>query len=167
MQCDWHHCRQHRAHLLEILIVDSYVRWLGVIAGHIIPWCTHRKTGWYQYSKSFVIDFMNQGNKWRTYWLPLVLSLLIGLAVGWIDSRKNWDDTGITVFAIFISTLFLGLLNPKGAWLWALMVGGSVVMFNVLRNGNFQSLVALVPSFVGAYAVVGIFLLMKRAEKKG
>lgn len=52
--------------------------------------------------KTFVIDFMYQGNKWRSFWLPLVLSLLIGLVVGWIDSGKHWDDTGITVFAISI-----------------------------------------------------------------
>lgn len=110
---------------------------------------------------------MNRGNKWRSFWLPLALSLLIGLVVGGIDSGKNWDDTGITVFAIFISTLFLGMFKPNGAWLWALMVGGSVVLFNVFRNDNFQSFVALVVSFVGVYAGVGTSCLKKRAEKKG
>jgi len=44
---------------------------------------------------------------------------------------------------------------------------GTVFVFNVLRNHNYQSFLALVISFVGAYAGVGASLLMNRAEKMG
>jgi hypothetical protein len=101
----------------------------------------------------------------RRYWLPFVLSLLIGLFISWIDSGAKWDDTGITALAIFLSTLALGAFRLKGAWLWALLVGGTVFMINVLRNHNYQSFLALVISFVGAYAGVGVSLLKKRVEK--
>jgi hypothetical protein len=92
----------------------------------------------------------------QVYLLPTLLSLIIGLLIGWIDSGKNWDDAGITAFAIFATTLSLGSFWPKGAWLWALLVGGSVFLFNVFRNNNYQSFLALVISFIGAYAGFGL-----------
>ena len=92
----------------------------------------------------------------QEYIFPALLSVFIGLIIGWIDSGKNWDDAGITSFAIFISTLFLGAFKPNNVWLWALMVGGSVFLFNVLRNDNYQSFLALVISFLGAYAGFGL-----------
>jgi len=99
---------------------------------------------------------MNQTFNLKTYCFPAILSLFIGLLIGWIDSGKNWDDAGITALAIFIPTLALGAFRPKGAWLWALLVGGSVVLFNVLRNDNYQSFLALFISFIGAYSGVGL-----------
>jgi len=102
------------------------------------------------------MDPMKTDLNLREYLLPTILSLFIGLLIGWIDSGPKWDDTGITAFAIFIATLVLGASRPKGAWLWALFIGGSIVLFNIFRNGSFQSLLALVISFIGAYSGFGL-----------
>jgi hypothetical protein len=99
---------------------------------------------------------MNKMIKWQSYWLPFILAICIGSAIGYIDSGKNWDDTGITVLAVFISSLLLGLFKPRGAWLWALEIGSCVVLFNFFRNGNLQSALAIVVSLIGSYTGVMI-----------
>ena len=56
----------------------------------------------------------------------------------------------------FVIMLSLGSMKPKVAWLLALVIGGSVFLFNVFRNNNFQSILALVFAFIGAYAGAGL-----------
>jgi hypothetical protein len=74
--------------------------------------------------------------------------------IGWMDSRPNWDDTGITVFAILIATFILGLSSPKRAWAWALAVGIWTPIFELTPHPNYGSLAAIPFAFVGAYAGV-------------
>lgn len=38
----------------------------------------------------------------------LVVALILGLLLAFIDSRPNWDDTGIIAFAILISGGVIG-----------------------------------------------------------
>src|SRR5258708_5837860 len=52
-----------------------------------------------------------------------VVALGLGLAIAYVDSRPNWDDTGITAAAILVSCGLLGVLGPKQPLLWALAVG--------------------------------------------
>lgn len=52
--------------------------------------------------------------------------------------------------------MICGGLSPSRAWLWALIVGGSVIGANVLIHGNYGSAVALVIALVGAYLGAGI-----------
>ncbi len=52
-----------------------------------------------------------------------VASLAIGAGITYVDSRPNWDDTGVTVAAILVSCGILGAAGPSRPWLWALAVG--------------------------------------------
>jgi hypothetical protein len=40
---------------------------------------------------------MNKEFTLRTYWLAAILSLIIDLFIGWIDSGENWDDAGFVL----------------------------------------------------------------------
>jgi hypothetical protein len=85
-----------------------------------------------------------------------ILAVGIGLLIAWIDTRPTWDDTGITVAAIFGSTLLLGAALPGRAWLWALAVGIWIPLFNIVLNSNYGAVASLVVAFAGSYA--GAFL---------
>jgi hypothetical protein len=87
----------------------------------------------------------------RRFLALLCLALLAGLLIGWVDTRPTWDDAGITAGAVFLATFLLGAGMPKGAWVWALLVGGSVLAWNVVLHGSFGSAIGLLFAFAGAY----------------
>jgi hypothetical protein len=80
------------------------------------------------------------------------LALLVGIAIGYVDSRTTWDDAGVTAGALFIAALILSVPRPRAAWLVSLAVGLPVVAFNIVLHGGFGSVVALAFSGVGAAA---------------
>lgn len=84
--------------------------------------------------------------------LVLPIAVALGVAIAYVDSRPNWDDTGITAMALFVSCAGCGALAPGRPWLWALAVGIWIPVFTITASGNFGSLVALVFAFAGAYA---------------
>ena len=87
----------------------------------------------------------------KKFWMFLISAVVAGVIIGSIDSRPNWDDTGITVLMILVSTFLLGIGSPNRAWLWATIVGGTVAGLNIVIHGNYQSIVAVVAAFVGSY----------------
>jgi hypothetical protein len=86
-----------------------------------------------------------------TYVLLLVAAVL-GLGIAIVDSSPHWDDTGITVAALLATTGSLGLVHPRGAWMWALAVGIWIPLLESIPSHNPASLLALAFAFVGAYA---------------
>jgi hypothetical protein len=91
----------------------------------------------------------------------VVVGILLGISISFIDSRPNWDDTGITVGFLLLSTGFLGFLSPKHPWLWALVVGIWIPLVSIFYTYNYAGLIALVFSFAGAY---GGMLIRKAIE---
>ncbi len=83
--------------------------------------------------------------------MVLLFATASGVIIGWIDTRPNWDDTGITTVLILISTIIIGGGSPKWAWLWALIVGGIMVCFNIMMYNNYGSIMALIVAFIGSY----------------
>jgi hypothetical protein len=86
----------------------------------------------------------------------LPLAVCLGLLIAYVDSRPNWDDTGITAAALLVSCAVLGALAPDRPWLWALAVGVWIPLYAIIANRNFGSLLALAFLFVGAYAGMGL-----------
>lgn len=86
----------------------------------------------------------------------LILAIATGLAIAWIDSRPNWDDTGITVFMILFSAMLFGFLASEKPWLIALAVSIWVPLFENMSASNYGALFAFVPGFIGAY--VGYYI---------
>ncbi len=80
-----------------------------------------------------------------------ILSLITGAVITWIDSRPTWDDTGITAAMLLVAAAVFGFLGPNRPWLWALLLGLWIPLFGIVPDGNYQSLLAPVMTFAGAY----------------
>lgn len=95
-----------------------------------------------------------------TFWLMLALTLAFGCLLGWVDTRPGWDDTGITVMALFIASALAGILMPRFAWLWALTLGGPLAAFDHIVIGNSGGLAGLLVALVGSYggALIGKYV---------
>jgi hypothetical protein len=81
----------------------------------------------------------------------LALAAAMGLAIAWVDSRPNWDDTGITAGALLLTSAVFGAASPRSPWQWALAIGLWIPAMGILRQGNFSTLLVLVFTFAGAY----------------
>jgi hypothetical protein len=86
----------------------------------------------------------------------LVIALAIGGLIAYIDSRPNWDDTGVTAAAIFLVCGTLGAAAPSRPWLWALAVGLWIPVLGITMTRNYGTLLALPFAFVGAYSGMAI-----------
>jgi hypothetical protein len=96
----------------------------------------------------------------------LPAALVIGLLIAYVDSRPNWDDTGITALAIFACCAVCGALEPKRSWLWALAIGMWIPVLAIITSRNYGSLLALVFSFAGAYmGMAGRKMLLPARER--
>ena len=84
--------------------------------------------------------------------LVLLVGLAVGIALGYVDSRASWDDTGVTAFAVLAASFVLGALAPQRPWAIALVVGVWIPLFGIVTRANYCSLLALALAFVAAYA---------------
>lgn len=81
----------------------------------------------------------------------LVLALLAGLAILWIDSRPGWDDTGITAGLLVLTAALFGFLNPEQPWIWAIATGIWIPLHSILQSGDYKMLLVTLFAFAGAY----------------
>ena len=83
--------------------------------------------------------------------LLFLIAIVLGHFFAYLDSRPNWDDTGVLAFSIAVAGAILAFIYPRRPWLWGLAVGIWLPLHNVLHNGDYDSLVALAFATVGAY----------------
>jgi hypothetical protein len=81
----------------------------------------------------------------------LVAAVIFGLLVAYVDTRPNWDDTGITVFALLIGSAMIGLLLEKRPWLYALAIGLWLPLWYILTTHNLSMLLLLAIPFIGVF----------------
>lgn len=86
----------------------------------------------------------------KNFLVFFILAVMAGCIIGWIDSRPNWDDTGITVVLVMLSSVGLGWVFPRYFWLWGFIIGGIIVGLNVVVSNNYQSIAALVIALFGS-----------------
>jgi hypothetical protein len=84
--------------------------------------------------------------------ISLLLAIISGIGIAYIDTRPHWDDTGISILMILIASFVCGCISSQKIWLIALAVGVWIPVFNIVLNHNYESLVVLAPAFIGAYA---------------
>jgi hypothetical protein len=115
---------------------------------------------------------MNKQTKKIGYWrsprdlVCTALAVILGLVVGYLDLHVT--EVVVTVVALLISGLLLGLIQTKGTWRWALLIaiGLPIMEFVAIRTGMHTAeparldpliaLVALVLAFLGTY--LGVFM---------
>ena len=82
----------------------------------------------------------------------LGVAVAAGLSIAFIDSRPNWDDTAIIVFALLVAGGILGLLIKRRPWLYALALGVWLPLWEGITSRNFSTLIVLIFPFIGVYA---------------
>ena len=87
----------------------------------------------------------------KSFLLSVLLATVLGIAIAWIDSRPNWDDTGISVLFVLLAGLLCGYLAAQKPWVIALAVSIWIPLFSILSTQNYGSFLALIPGFIGAY----------------
>lgn len=88
----------------------------------------------------------------RSALLVPAIGLMLGLGIGYVDSRPTWDDAGITAGVVFICAAVLATVRPRSGWLIGVAVGIPVLGFNAALHSNFESAVAVVIALAGAAA---------------
>lgn len=83
--------------------------------------------------------------------ISLLLAIISGIGIAYIDTRPRWDDTGISVLMILIASFMCSCISSQKTWLIALAVGIWIPLFNIALNHNYGSLIGLIPAFIGAY----------------
>ena len=83
--------------------------------------------------------------------LLMMSAAAIGLAVAWVDSRPDWDDTGVTAGALALSAAVIAAISPARPWRWALLVGVWIPALALARGQGPGALLALAAAAVGAY----------------
>jgi hypothetical protein len=104
---------------------------------------------------------MDRNYKYLT-WICFILALTGGFFAGWVDFNNNEPQAAALVILTF--TFLLGLILPRKAWLWAILVGLCLPGVYLLATGFgyqpvdtpspgwYASILALIPAFIGAYA---------------
>jgi len=88
----------------------------------------------------------------KSFVFAVIFATLSGIAIAWIDSRPNWDDTGISVLLVLLVSLFCGYLAAQKPWLIAIAVSVWIPLFGIVLSQNYGGFLALIPGFAGAYA---------------
>ena len=88
----------------------------------------------------------------------LAVAILTGLFIAYVDSRPTWDDTGITVGMMLLSSGLLTLLGYQRPWLIALAIGLWTPLYETYLSHNFSLPgVILFPFFVLLITLVGAY----------
>jgi hypothetical protein len=94
-------------------------------------------------------------------WLCLILAIAGGIFAGWVDF--NNDEPQAATLVIMVVTFLTGMILPKKAWLWAIIVTlclpGVYLIARELgyrpvsppNPGWYASLIAIIPALIGAY----------------
>jgi hypothetical protein len=80
-----------------------------------------------------------------------LVSVAAGLVLTFIDTRPNWDDTGVFVIALLIASGLVGLLVQKKPWLYALAIGIWLPLWYIITKGELLMIIPLGIAFIGVY----------------
>ena len=83
----------------------------------------------------------------------LAVALTAGVAIALVDDSQGWDSTGITAGALALAAAASAFLGRSRPWLWALAVGGPLVVIEAIGRGDLT--IALALGFAAVGAAVG------------
>ena len=82
----------------------------------------------------------------------IVGATAIGLAIGYVDSQPTWDDTGITLSLLLLTSAMAAGLSGRRPLLWGLLIGVWIPLFELGGATGPASLTGLAVAVVGALA---------------
>ena len=80
----------------------------------------------------------------------IAMSAAAGIVIAWMDTRPDWDDTGITV-GVLVLVAGLAAIAGTRPWLAAVLVAGPLMIAERLQLG-IGMLLVLALALAGAYA---------------
>jgi hypothetical protein len=87
--------------------------------------------------------------------LSIVVAVVAGIGIAYVDTRPGWDDTGITAAALAIAALIAVLIEGSGRVVRvaaiAVLVGIWIPILEIAAPGANGPLLAFVFSGVGAF----------------
>jgi hypothetical protein len=92
----------------------------------------------------------------------VALGIAAGIFIAYVDTRPNWDDTGVTAGLLLLSAGLLTLLGYRKPWLMALAVGIWLPLYYIYRLQDWAMLIVLVLPLIGAYAGWAANLVVRR-----
>jgi hypothetical protein len=95
-------------------------------------------------------------------WLLAIIGVGLGLAIGLVDARPTWDDTGITAGVLMVTAFIVSALAGRRPWLWALLVGVWVPAITIVNRGDPAAFLALALALAGAYAGYAASRILRR-----
>ena len=86
----------------------------------------------------------------------LAIAVVAGIAIGYVDSRPGWDDTGITAVSLLLAGGIAAFMARRLPWLVALAAGIWVPLFELPFLASGGPVAAL--AFAGVGAAIGWFI---------
>ncbi len=96
---------------------------------------------------SFEKESLNMMNK-----ILLVVAILSGMFLAYMDSSPGWDDTGISAGGLLICAALVTLLGHPRPWLIGLAVGLWIPLLYIYQSQAYSMLIVLIIPMIGAYA---------------
>lgn len=109
----------------------------------------------------------------KRFVLVYVFAFIISAAIGYLDTHTKTDDNLPMVLILLTVTFLFGVIHPKSAWQWALIIGLGVPASHLIgRLVGYRppypvepnvliTFIALIPAFIGAYLGVLMRSLVK------
>ena len=103
-------------------------------------------------------------DRWQFAALCIALAVIGAFLAGAVDFNNDEPQAAVIVIVVFAG--LLGLIQPRRAWRWAVIVGLGVPMVYLIASalgyhsksvgepGWYASLIALIPAFISAYCGV-------------
>ena len=83
----------------------------------------------------------------------LGVAILVGIAIGVVDTSPGWDSTGITAVSLALAAAAVAGVGRSRPWLWALAVGVPTVVVEIAATSDPTMVVIL--GFPAAGAAIG------------
>ena len=80
----------------------------------------------------------------------LAAAVLVGLAIGIVDSSPGWDSTGITAGSLGLAAAAVAFVGRDRPWLWATAVGAPTVILGIAAGADPTIALAMLFPFAGA-----------------
>ena len=95
--------------------------------------------------------------------LVYILAFLVSASIGYVDTHTKTDDNLPMVLILLTVAFLFGVVQPKHAWQWALIIGLGVPLAHLIGRvfgyrppypvepNVLVTFIALIPAFIGAY----------------
>ena len=80
----------------------------------------------------------------------LAIALVSGVAIGYMDSRPGFDDTGITAVSLVVAAGLAAFIAGRAPWLIALATGIWIPLFELSTIGSGGPVASLILAGAGA-----------------